>query len=112
MMFHGIARWRGIIWKRALSMKAIFLNGASSAGKTTIAHELQGVLDDTYLHVPVDSFLEMVPDRHWSDDVEWADSAAPIISGYHHSLVALLKAGNNIIVDHVLRESEWLEECI
>jgi len=35
-----------------------------------------------------------------------------IISGLHRCVAALAWSGNNIILDHVLQEKEWLEECV
>jgi|GEM_PF-3541636 len=42
----------------------IFLNGVSSAGKTSIAKVLQRLLPEPYLHVPLDSFEAMLPERY------------------------------------------------
>ena len=41
----------------------IFLNGLGSVGKTSIARELQTMLDDAYLHVGVDNFFFMMPEK-------------------------------------------------
>jgi chloramphenicol 3-O phosphotransferase len=41
----------------------IFLNGASSAGETTIAHALQARLPTPYLHISIDNLLQMLPAR-------------------------------------------------
>jgi chloramphenicol 3-O-phosphotransferase len=41
--------------------RVIYLNGTSSAGKSTIARALHERLDDLYLDVPLDVFLWMVP---------------------------------------------------
>ena len=35
-----------------------------------------------------------------------------VVSGFHKSVAALARSGNNIIVDHVLQEDEWLRECV
>jgi len=35
----------------------ILLNGASSAGKTTLCKQLQIVLDEPYMHLPEDVFV-------------------------------------------------------
>jgi len=35
-----------------------------------------------------------------------------IIPGLHRCVVALAESGINLIVDHVLQEKEWLEECV
>lgn len=42
----------------------IFLNGCSSAGKTSIVRELQEQLSEPYLHVGFDHFLFMLPNRY------------------------------------------------
>jgi chloramphenicol 3-O phosphotransferase len=49
--------------------RVIYLNGTSSAGKSSIARALQAKLDDLYLHVPLDVFLQMVPPHGWERGV-------------------------------------------
>jgi chloramphenicol 3-O phosphotransferase len=85
--------------------KIIFLNGASSSGKSTIAKLLQDRLDEPFLHMQLDSFLQMLP--HINDDL-----VMKMAPGFHQSVAAMAGAGNNIIVDHVLVADEWLEECV
>ena len=41
----------------------IFLNGSSSAGKTTIAGMLQQILDEPYQHIALDQFRDGMPGR-------------------------------------------------
>ena len=41
--------------------RIVVLNGASSAGKTSIARELQRMLPVAYLHVQLDAFRAMEP---------------------------------------------------
>ena len=97
----------------------ILLNGTSSSGKTTIAKALQQIMDSPYLHVPIDSFEDMMPDRERLGGVEafpWQSVFNRMLSGFHHSVAALAAAGNNLIVDHLLiqgREpANWLTECV
>lgn len=45
-------------------VKIIFLNAVGSVGKTSIAKMLQAILDETYLHVGVDQFIEMMPETY------------------------------------------------
>lgn len=40
--------------------KIIFLNGPSSAGKTTLAYSLQSKLEEIYYRISVDDFMNMV----------------------------------------------------
>ncbi len=89
--------------RRKVSCPVIFLNGTSSSGKTSIAKALQAVLPDTWLHVSVDTFLEMASDRRALD-------FKPFLRGYHASIGALATAGNRLIVDHVLQQGAWLRE--
>ncbi|MBL1241828.1 MAG: chloramphenicol phosphotransferase, partial [OCS116 cluster bacterium] len=44
-------------------MDIIFLNGASSTGKTSIVKALQDLLEDNYLHIGIDKFLGMMPEK-------------------------------------------------
>ncbi len=43
------------------SGKIILLNGASSAGKSSIVRALQTILDEAYLEAGIDKFLFMLP---------------------------------------------------
>lgn len=80
----------------------IFLNGVSSAGKTSIAKVLQRTLPDPYLHVQLDSFEAMLPERYDEGGAfAWQVLFPRALSGFHHSIAALATAGNNLIVDHV-----------
>jgi chloramphenicol 3-O phosphotransferase len=90
----------------------IFLNGASSAGKTSIATVLQHLLDQPSLHVTFDSFIEMLPAYELFAPARFHDAFARTVSGFHRSLPALATTGLPLIVDHVLQEPEWLQECV
>jgi len=109
----------------------ILLNGASSAGKTSILVALQQILDMPYLDAGIDKFLWMLPKRYldvplWHDVFEYAwreqgdtrelfIQAGPLghrlMSGMHHAIAIMSQAGNNIIADHVLIERQWVLEC-
>ena len=104
----------------------IFLNGVSSSGKTTIAKELQSILDSSYIHLSFDDFLKMAPQRFLeAEGIIWdetpLDNIIPqvtppttyyaLASGFHHAVAAFAERGNNVIVDHVLKEKWWAVEC-
>ena len=94
----------------------IFLNGVSSSGKTTIAKILQTTLPEPYLHVQLDTFEEMLPERYGEGGAfDWLALFPRLLSGFHHSIAELAVAGNNLIVDHVAVTREgWhssLIEC-
>lgn len=93
--------------------RIIFLNGTSCSGKTTIAHSLQKILDDPYLHVSVDDFLKMLPQQY--RNVRNPSNYRAIykaVSGMHHCVAALAAAGNNVIVDTVLANKDNVAECV
>jgi chloramphenicol 3-O phosphotransferase len=107
-------------------VRVIYLNGTSSAGKSTIARALQDRLDELYLHVQLDVFMQMVPVHGWERaggmvitprpdhglQVDFGPVCQPLFSGFHRSLAALASAGNQLIVDDVLLERRWLQEAI
>ncbi|MCL6603677.1 MAG: chloramphenicol phosphotransferase CPT family protein [Paenibacillus sp.] len=101
----------------------IFLNGTSSAGKTSISKELIRILEDEFIPLSVDQAISGVNDMLMNmfgehitkeeiktiEDEEMIE--APVISLFHHYISAFTKKGKNIIVDHVLVDPKWLEEC-
>jgi chloramphenicol 3-O phosphotransferase len=98
----------------------ILLNGASSAGKTSLIKVLQDQLAEPYLDAGLDRFLWMLPRRYldrpgWDEVLGLVDHAGPVgvpfISGLHHAIAALSLAGNNVVADHVLVELAWVREC-
>ena len=86
--------------------KIIFLNGASSSGKSTIARLLQERLEEPFLHMQLDAFIDMLP--RVNDDL-----VLKMAPGFHQSIAAMARAGNNVIADHVLvADGHWLRECV
>jgi chloramphenicol 3-O phosphotransferase len=100
----------------------IFLNGASSAGKTVIAQTLQQILDEVYLDFSIDSFIDMLPQQYISpegqeglspEEEEALAAFIPgMVSGFHRCIGTLASSGVNLIVDHVLQDPGWLKECV
>lgn len=56
--------------------RIVFLNGGSSAGKTSIAKAIQELSDTPWLHVGIDTFIGMLPSKF----VEFGDRAG---DGYY-----------------------------
>ena len=106
-------------------MDLIFLNGPSSAGKTSLARELQEQLDNYYLYFGIDAFIEMMPSRSncldgtlESDGFYWKNVELPngepgklVVSGdygrkieasFRSAIKAILDSGVNLIVDNVV----------
>lgn len=101
----------------------VLLNGAGSSGKTSIARELQQIASRPFLHVQMDSFLEMLPEpfHDHPDGFRFVEqvvhghrevgiTAGPVgerlMVGMRRSIAALASAGNDLVVDDVLLGDE------
>lgn len=105
-------------------MHVIYLNGASSSGKSSIARELQKQLPDYYLYIEIDTFISMIPAKanRWDesepcDGFTWKEVVLPtgdkgmrvqsgnygkcVDSAFHTVVLALLKSGHKLIIDDV-----------
>jgi chloramphenicol 3-O phosphotransferase len=110
------------------------LNGGSSTGKTSMARALQAQWDGTLLYLGLDTVLHEVlgpaafrqgaraaegvtfrplpgcePPRVqlvYGPGVDW------VVSALHQSVALLAERGYDLVVDHVLTERRWLEECV
>ena len=100
--------------------KIIFINGASSSGKTSIVHALQNLLEEPYLEAGIDKFIFMLPERYldrplWDDVLGLATKAGSaghrLVGGMHRAIRELSLAGMNVIADHVLVEAAWAQDC-
>lgn len=94
----------------SITGKIIFINGASSSGKTTIIKELQGITPEPFLHYSIDHFRDsgILPiDRFKQKDFVWKEYREQFFSGYHHSIASFANAGNNLIVEHIIETKEW-----
>lgn len=115
------------------TIDAIYLNGASSSGKTSLAKALQHHLADYYLHVGIDTFIAMMPEKangfqslQASDGFYWRNSTLTngetvmrIASGVYgkkinqtfHDVVRLfLKQGYKVIIDDVADGNSEVQE--
>jgi chloramphenicol 3-O phosphotransferase len=86
--------------------KIILISGTSSSGKSTLAKGLQKSLADPFLHLQLDSYIEMLPR---TDDWEMFQR---MVRGLNRSIAVMTEEGNNLIVDHVLIDNAWLEQLI
>lgn len=89
--------------------RIILLNGASSAGKSTLSRAIQAALDEPFLHCSSDMLAVGLPERR---DLEgpfawWGNVRRRFFAGFHGCVVALAHAGNDLIVDHVIEFPEW-----
>jgi chloramphenicol 3-O phosphotransferase len=114
----------------------IFLNGASSAGKTGLGTALQDILDEPYLLLGLDTCLHMVPAR-WSGGprgphrhlgfeylelppedghpllgIGYGPVGWRIMVGFHRAVAEFVRAGNPVVIDEMLLDGRvrdhWL----
>ena len=99
----------------------IFLNGTTSAGKTSTLHMLQNIMIEPYLEVGIDKFLWMLPRRYfhkplWDDVLGKANQTGEmghkLIHAMHHTILTLSNQGIDVLADHVLIDQLWLEELV
>ena len=95
----------------------IFLNGPSSAGKTTLGRVLQSALSLPYFYLSSDQLIEsnVLPrlDEHLDEgDWNWQTIRPHFFNGFHRCVAGFATAGNSLIVEHVLEHKSWLAECV
>ena len=131
------------------SATVIFLNGTSSAGKTTLAYALQEQFSAAYQHIALDQFRDGLPAKYRGlnsppgsfgqmglnvvpvpalvvEAAIQANSSAPAASrklytqvkfgkigkqmlhGMRRGIKAMAQAGNNVIIDDIILEAEFL----
>ena len=115
----------------------IILNGPSAAGKTTLQKEIQKSFDELYLTVGIDGFFDAIlphdfPEgqsivggefvRGITTSIDGAGhpiiqlNVGPlgrrVVAGMHHAIAAYAAAGNNLVVDYILYQPDWLPELI
>lgn len=61
--------------------RIVFLNGCSSAGKTSISKAIQELSDTSWLHVGIDTFIGMLPSKF----LEFGDRAGKGYYSFSHS---------------------------
>jgi chloramphenicol 3-O phosphotransferase len=95
--------------------KIILINGASSAGKSTLARSLQQKLHVPFLHLSFDHLCEsnVLPmARLRNGDLDWTLMRPAVFDGFHRCLPAFAEAGNNLIVDHIIEQEQWMSDLV
>lgn len=112
----------------------IFLNGSSSAGKTTLAHALQDKLISPYQHIGLDQFRDGLPDKFRglnapegtdgsrglnvvpadgrTTKILFGETGVRLLKGMRRAIAAMADAGNNIIVDDIILHRDFLEDYL
>lgn len=80
--------------------QVIFLNGASSSGKSTLARALQDCLEKPYLHVSEDMFFATLPAREYTQ-AEYFQYGSRLYQGFTQCVRTLVECENRVIVDTV-----------
>lgn len=113
--------------------KIIILNGTSSSGKTTLAKELQQTLEEDYLYMGIDLFVQMLPEDFfiisdgnnppsaegmlWIIDEEsqrlmemrLGPKAVQFKKSMYRAAKAIASTGFNIIIDDVILDERVLK---
>lgn len=87
--------------------RIIFLNGVTSAGKTSIVEELQERDDIFFYVVANDLFQEMVGDKYLRENY-WKYLSEVIIMMYHTAKL-YSDMGKNVLIDGILVEREEIK---
>lgn len=91
----------------------IFLNGTSSAGKSTLAKALQQLLEEPYLHMSLDDVWANLPEKIVGQDAWWTRlPLGQFASGFHYAVAGFSKAGIGVIIDHCCTSPDHLQECL
>lgn len=107
--------------------QVIILNGIGSVGKSATAKALQAIAAKPFLHVAMDVFLDMLPEKVFGhpDGLVFEtmqDGGKPIIAirsgpvlqramrGMRYAVAAMAAQGNNLIVDEVMIEAQTVQE--
>ena len=92
----------------------ILLNGASSSGKSTLARSLQDALPSPFLHISSDQWVDggaLPRRREPTGPFAWASTMRPrFFDGFHRSIKALVDAGNDLVVDHIIEYAAWRDQ--
>lgn len=86
----------------------IFLNGVSSAGKSTLSKEIVKLLPN-YFHFSVDEFdtiIERMEERGTDRLIP-----VPTETFFHRSIAMFSDQGINLIIDHVLHDQETITDA-
>jgi chloramphenicol 3-O phosphotransferase len=102
----------------------IFLNGCTSAGKTTLARALQDRLPGVWLHTGIDSGIAMLaprfldhPDGLWFDRdarglvrLNFGHAALAALAAHRRGAAAMAASGAHLIIDEVLLPPDFLAD--
>lgn len=98
-----------------------------SVGKTSIAKALQQLLDEPYLHIGMDHFIDMLPKQYLSKGKKASEGLSfnfstssgvtialgpvgrNLFASMRQAMLSLVRSGFNLIIDDVVIGDEWQE---
>ncbi|TNJ68110.1 chemotaxis protein [Paenibacillus hemerocallicola] len=102
----------------------IYLNGTSSAGKTTLSKQLLDVLPEKYYYLSLDQYNHQIGNMFAgllgldpkNKDIDYAKGkrllSRPSMELMYQAIQVMSELGMNVIVDDVLINKLWLNRCV
>jgi chloramphenicol 3-O phosphotransferase len=90
---------------------AVVLNGASSAGKSSIAKALQRLSNVPALHASLDTFTDMFDWAAIESEPVRGECHRVGVANFHATLPILASSRFHLVVDHVFEQHAWFEAC-
>lgn len=85
----------------------------SSAGKSTLARNLQLLLKEAAMIFSMDDYLAMSRGKHETALDAVRESGLPFIESFHAAIAEAARKGALVIVDHVIGESRrWIQDLL
>ncbi|MHC9296624.1 chloramphenicol phosphotransferase CPT family protein [Mycobacterium sp. LTG2003] len=94
--------------------QVVLLNGVSSSGKSTIARQLLADFESPWFHMAVDMFGAMRAEQRTYEcsPTDLREVLRRTRAGFHRAVAGMARAGNNIVMDHVLSEPWRLRDLL
>ena len=116
----------------------IFLNGSSSAGKTTLAMALQEILDEPFQYVALDQFRDGMPAKYRGlnspagttgerglnvvpvhnrqgeayTSIQFGSDGRTLLRGMRRAMATMASEGVNLLIDDIILEAEFLDDYL
>ena len=87
--------------------RIIFLNGTSSAGKSTLARALRDQLDEPFCYYASDQLAD--EGFRPPSPGQRAEGRERFFEGFHRSIPAFAAAGNDLIIEHIVEQPSWAD---
>jgi chloramphenicol 3-O phosphotransferase len=95
--------------------KIILLNGASSAGKSSLAKAVQAQASVPFWHYSIDHLKAggvLPSERIEAGDFAWSNMREAFFEGFHRSIPAFAQAGNYLLVEHIIEQRAWMDTLL